>query len=230
MWRFSREEMARHTLDRIGEQQFTDGKVRKALQSLLANPPKRLLLLLRNTIGDDALTFPQLKASLQRTVETIFPSGAGPLPMPFPAGGSTKPDRTAGTEKAIPTKPAIGKSTYDEQYHLQGKPQQVVDLYRHLDAFCLSLHPNIRRDYTKFYIGYKYIRTFCSVRIQRRSVKVWTRLKYDEISNPPSFARDVSGIGHWGSGDTELTIRSESELPEAERLIRLAFEKAQRNG
>ena len=197
-------------------------------EPIFANPPKKLLLLLRHTLGDETLTFPQLKASLHRTVEAGFFSGA--VPMPSPIGGSAKPDRTAAPKKTPPTKPAISKSTYDEPYHLQGKPQQLVNLYRQLDTFCLSLHPDIQRNYSKLYIGYKYIHTFCCLRIQSHSLKAWLHLKYEEIANPPSFARDVSRIGHWGTGDTELIIRSESEIPEAQRLIRLAFEKAQRNG
>jgi predicted type IV restriction endonuclease len=39
MWRFSRDEMVKGTLDALGEQTFTDGKVRKALQALMVNPP-----------------------------------------------------------------------------------------------------------------------------------------------------------------------------------------------
>jgi predicted transport protein len=49
-------------------------------------------------------------------------------------------------------------------------------------------------------------------------------LKFTQISNPPSFARDVSNIGHWGRGDVELRISNRSETDEAADLIRRSFD------
>ncbi len=43
LWRFSSEEMVKGTLDSLGEETFTDGKVRKAMGNLLTDPPRVLL-------------------------------------------------------------------------------------------------------------------------------------------------------------------------------------------
>jgi len=45
-----------------------------------------------------------------------------------------------------------------------------------------------------------------------------------ELEYPPSFARDVSSIGHWGSGDLELGINNRSQIQETLILIRESFE------
>jgi hypothetical protein len=47
--------MAKGILDEIGEQVFTTGRVRKALDKLFIEPPNSLIRLIRSTIGDDTI-------------------------------------------------------------------------------------------------------------------------------------------------------------------------------
>ena len=64
--RFSRDAMARGLLDEIGEQVFTTGKIRKALDKLFMEPPNTLIRLIRSTIGDDTIKPMQVKKALKR--------------------------------------------------------------------------------------------------------------------------------------------------------------------
>jgi len=64
--RFSRDAMAKGLLDEIGEQIFTTGKVRKALDKLFMNPPNTLIRLIRSTIGNDSIKPTQVKEALKR--------------------------------------------------------------------------------------------------------------------------------------------------------------------
>jgi len=48
--RFSRDAMARGVLDKIGEQVFTTGKIRKALDKLFIDPPNSLIKLIRSML------------------------------------------------------------------------------------------------------------------------------------------------------------------------------------
>jgi predicted transport protein len=54
---------------------------------------------------------------------------------------------------------------------------------------------------------------------------VWLKLKYARLENPPTFARDVSHIGHWGVGDVELAIRSVENLGSALPLIQQSYDE-----
>jgi len=38
--------------------------------------------------------------------------------------------------------------------------------------------------------------------------------------------RDVSGIGHWGTGDLEVNLRNVSELERVKELIALSYERS----
>ncbi|HOM16963.1 MAG TPA: type I restriction enzyme HsdR N-terminal domain-containing protein [Thermoguttaceae bacterium] len=232
MWLFSREEMAENTLDAIGEQKFTDSKVRKALQTLLANPPKKLLFLLKQAVGDGTLKFPQIKESLARIMQhESWLAGVESLPSVSPKASSAKPDRSEGARKAWQSRRTDrpdkkGARIYDEQFHLKGKPPEIVALYHQLDQFCMELDPGmISKIPRKLYIGYQYHgHNVCCVGLGR-ILKIWLQVRYSDISDPPSFVRDVSTISHWGIGDTEVRIKDSSQLSEAKSLIRLVFEK-----
>ena len=230
MWRFSCEEMARGTLDALGEQTFTDGKVRKALQILMADPPRPFLNMVRTATGDDNLAPQRIKESLTRIGSE---TSASETSMGFagsagvdPAVPGQKP-RSSGAKKAWETRRAKkGESVYNEAHHLTDKPQEAVSLYRVINRFCMSLADSgISRRYMAKTINYQYgKRCFCSVHVLHGGLKVWLQLKYKQVDNPPAFARDVTNIGHWGPGDMELRIANRTEFDEAADLIRRSFE------
>ncbi len=45
------------------------------------------------------------------------------------------------------------------------------------------------------------------------------------IANLPSIARDVSDIGHYGTGDLEITVASAQDLEAAKEFINAAYQK-----
>src|SRR6266481_2538309 len=70
--RFSREEMAKGTLDVWGEQIFTDGKIRKALHHLITDPPNSLLKLVRRESGDSSIRPQTIRESLGRVLLALL--------------------------------------------------------------------------------------------------------------------------------------------------------------
>ena len=65
---------------------------------------------------------------------------------------------------------------------------------------------------------------FCCVELQKSGIKVYLKLKYSRLENLPSFARDVSGVGHYGVGDLQLAISNLAQIEEATPLIRKFLE------
>ena len=236
LWRFSSEEMAKGTLDALGEQTFTDGKVRKALHALLINPPRSLLNLLRSESGDENLSPQRIRDSLSRIASE---PGAGASSILFAgpnrvaSGGIARESVSLNVAQARRTlttraKAKKGESPYDEVHHLAGISQEVISLYRAIDRICMSFDPSrTARRFLAKSINYELDnRCFCSLHVCRGGLRVWLQLKFDRIQNPPPFARDVSHIGHWGTGDVELRISNRLEL-EAAELIRNSFDAIQ---
>ena len=225
MWRFSSDEMVAGTLDTLGEQTFTDGKVRKALKTIMSDPPRTFLNLLRSASGDDNLEPRSIKESLSRIAGEAI---TDKISNSTKGESAIKPSaRHQGAKKAWETRRAKkGESLYDEAHHISGKAQEAIELYRAVDHLCLSFSSDsISKRYLAKSINYEHNkRCFCSIHILQSGIRMWLRLKYDRIETPPSFARDVSNIGHWGTGDVELHISNRSELDEAADIIRSSFD------
>jgi predicted transport protein len=54
---------------------------------------------------------------------------------------------------------------------------------------------------------------------------LFVKLNPKETTAPPNLSRDVSAIGHYGTGDLELSIRSSEDLDSVKHLIELAYQK-----
>jgi predicted transport protein len=213
--RFSKDAMARGVLDEIGEQVFTRGKIRKALDRLFADPPLTLVRLVRSSLGDESIRPAQVKEIIPKlwtqSPEIEIPS--------TPAAGSAAIKSQA--------KPARGRD-YGEGHHLKGKPREVLELFETIDKFCKELSPlTVQRRYLAKYVSYSDRETiFCCVHLLKSGLRVWLKLVYSDLQNPPEYVRDVSNVGHWGTGDVEIGIDNLEKLEVAKSLIKQSFEKS----
>jgi len=212
--RFCREAMAKGVLDQIGEQVFTTGKVRKILDRLFQNPPANLIRIVRSTLSDESIKPIQVKEALKRL---WTPSSEVEI---TPVGTVTE-------SFAQPKRTHQRKTDYEEEHHTKGNPNEVIELYRSLDKFCRELEPaTIQRKYLGKYVRYnrgKHI--FCCVHLQKSGLRVWLKLHYSHLDNPPDYVRDVSRIGHWGVGDVEIVVDSLEKLQSSKSLIKRSFEE-----
>jgi predicted type IV restriction endonuclease/predicted transport protein len=232
MWRFSQEEMAKGTLDALGEQTFNDSKVRKALDVIMLDAPRNLLNLVRDVVQDEQMTPQRIKESLARIWARNIDSPATVASESAAAAADFKRSATGGdrggTELPEGRRPKATRTStpYDEAYHTDGKPKEVLELYRAVDRFCLALKPGeIERHCVAMTINYRCQRAiFCCVELQKGGMRVCLKLKYGRLVNPPEFARDVSNIGHYGVGDVQLAISNLTQLETATPLIRMSLE------
>ena len=116
---------------------------------------------------------------------------------------------------------------YGEEFHTRGKSQKNIELFNSIDKFCLDIDPpNVQRSCHKKYIKYSHSgKIFCSLHLWNSLIRIWLKLKYNDLNNPPNCVRDVTNIGHWGVGDVEVAIDSFVELETAKSLIQKSFDK-----
>ncbi|HUT28286.1 MAG TPA: DUF5655 domain-containing protein [Sedimentisphaerales bacterium] len=215
--RFSRDAMAAGLLDEIGEQVFTTGKVRKALDRLFAEGPGTLIRLIRSRIGDESIKPGQVKSALKR----LWNRTAEGEPAHMEKSGAQATERQARGRRGI---------DYGESHHVDGQPQEVVELFRSVDKFCRELDPaNVERRYLSKSVNYSHGKhIFCCVHLRKSGLRVWLKLKYSDLHNPPDYVRDVSDIGHWGAGDVEIAIDKLERLGVAEHYIKQSFDANRR--
>jgi predicted transport protein len=136
---------------------------------------------------------------------------------------STKdPVMVAAGKKAALTR-ATGTYTFEE--HLEGKPEKIEELILELNEYILDLDAAIERSPKKFYIAYRISQNIVCMEIQKQNIKLYLKLQPSDVENPPSIYRDVSKIGHYGTGDVEFTIKSQKDIDSVKPFIDLAYRK-----
>ena len=142
------------------------------------------------------------------------------------SGGKATEGSFAAKRASKPRRGKQPKSEYSESHHLAGKPQEAIELYRAVDRFCLSLKPGeVEKHFLAKYVSYtSSSQNFCSLHILQGGLRLWVKLKYKDLDDPPSFVRDVSKVGHWGLGDVEIGVSNQSHLELATKMINLSFQ------
>ena len=215
--RLSRDSMAVGLLDKLGTEIFTTSKVRKSLDRLFSEASPSLIRLIRKTMTDSSVTPSQITHALHRIWDA---STVAPPPV------------VAAPQAIKRLKPPLqGRAAaYTEGHHIEGKPNEVVELYRGLDRFCQDLAPGrVTRAYRAKYVSWSLDKAiFCCAHLQQGGLRVWVKISPKALDSSASFARDVSKIGHWGVGDVELTVNSVNRLEDAESFIQKSFENTVR--
>lgn len=116
-------------------------------------------------------------------------------------------------------------ATYAFEEHLEGKQKAIQSLIHNIREYILGLDPAIEEIPKKFYVAYKISQNIVCMWAQSNHVKLFVKLKASDIKAPPKSYRDVTNIGHYGTGDSEFTISSDSEFEEIKSYIELAYNK-----
>jgi predicted transport protein len=122
-------------------------------------------------------------------------------------------------------KAAITRLTgsYNVEQHFQGKPEHIRELSQAIREFITGLDTAIEEVPKKYYIAYKISQNIACMCIEKRQVTIYLKLNPKTISPPLQIVRDVTRIGHAGTGDTEVSIGSEADLQAAKPLIEKAY-------
>ena len=122
-------------------------------------------------------------------------------------------------------KKSAGKEKTVAEY-LEGAKPLLRDLYVELEAFLLALGEDVQRKTLKNYFAFQRIKNFACVEVhpQKEKLLIYAKTDFDTIRIDPEFMRDVRKIGHFGTGDLELTIRTADELEIAKPILIKSYE------
>jgi predicted transport protein len=102
----------------------------------------------------------------------------------------------------------------------------VRDRYEALKAFMEALGDDVTVSVLKYYVAFKRLGNFACVYITptKKEITVWVKLDPSTIPKEENFTKDVSGIGHYGTGDLAIFIRNDEDLEKAKPLIVRSYE------
>lgn len=103
---------------------------------------------------------------------------------------------------------------------------KLTDLYEAVKANLVSFGDDVQVKMLKLYVAFKRIKNFASVEVQANQERllVFVKVDPDSISLEDGFTRDVRQIGHWGTGDLEITLRSIDDLEKAKPLLEKSYQ------
>jgi predicted transport protein len=124
-------------------------------------------------------------------------------------------------------KAAISKATgvYTFEQHIEGKPEKIRDMVFELKEFIMDLDSAMEEVPKKFYVAYKISQNIACMEVKKQKVVLWLKLNPKELKSLPAIARDVSEIGHYGTGDLQVTVSSEDDIGIAKEYISMAYRK-----
>lgn len=131
-------------------------------------------------------------------------------------------EETAETPK---TSSRTSGSTVTEK--LAKASTEVKDRFESLKAFAQALGDDVEIKTLKNYFAFKRIKNFASIEVhpQTSKIVVFAKSDFKNVHLEESFTRDVRNIGHFGTGDLEITIGSDDELERAKPLIVRSYEE-----
>ncbi|MFI9548924.1 DUF5655 domain-containing protein [Streptomyces sp. NPDC052016] len=93
-----------------------------------------------------------------------------------------------------------------------------------VEEVLLGLGDGITRVQRKTYCAYQRLRNFaCVCPPQQAKLLVYLKADPQEVDLVPGFTRDVTVLGHHGTGDLEVQLRTERDLERAQDLFRLSY-------
>jgi predicted transport protein len=153
-------------------------------------------------------------------LEDVFQKAVSATPE-LPVSGKN-PVMVAAGKKA-----AISKATgiYSFEQHIEGKPEKIRAIVFDLTEFIMNLDSAMEEVPKKFYVAYKISQNIVCMEVKKQKVILYLKLNPKELKSLPDIARDVSNIGHYGTGDLELTVNSVEDIEIAKDYIVNAYKK-----
>ena len=109
----------------------------------------------------------------------------------------------------------------DDHPALAGAIRPLFDeLRRRVQNLDAGVHEEVRKQY----IAYKGATNFLEVVPLVSELKLYLDIAKDELDDPHDLARDVTAVGHWGTGSVEVRLKTADQLEDVMDLIRQAFE------
>jgi predicted transport protein len=141
-------------------------------------------------------------------IELVHSTSAGALPEPQERGKGA----------------AVGTATKDVEEALAATSPELRDLFHALQAFLLALGDDVSVKRLKLYFAFRRLKNFACVEVQKGKLLIHARLDPDSVKLEEGFTRDMRSVGHYGTGDLQITLTRPQDLERAKELLVRAYE------
>jgi predicted transport protein len=168
--------------------------------------PRNIELIRYKLFGDDLLLLELVNAQSVPDATTVKPP---------PDDGVTEPEKpkAAGKDKSLEEQLALASA-------------QIRELYEQVSGYLMTLGDDVQEKRLKLYTAFRRLKNFVCVIAYPNRLLMTLKLDPASITFEDGFSRDVSDVGHWGTGDVELTLRTLADLDRAKPLLERSYAEA----
>jgi uncharacterized protein with ParB-like and HNH nuclease domain/predicted transport protein len=117
--------------------------------------------------------------------------------------------------------------TLDDHPALAGA---IRPLFDELRKRVLNLDAGVHEEARKQYIAYRLTTNFVEVVALANELKLYLDIAITELNDPNGLCRDVTSVGHWGTGGVEVRLAALGQLEDVMALVRQSFERQGEEG
>lgn len=161
---------------------------------------------------------------MNRNIELIRYRRYGDEFLLFELVNATASTTTATSAVSTAARSATNDRTVSD--NIVRADEELRDRYEAVRAYLLALGDDVQEKTLKMYVAFKRIKNFACVEVltARRCLLVYVKVNPDIVQLENGFTRDVRQIGHFGTGDLEITISSDDDFEKAKPLLIKSYE------
>lgn len=120
--------------------------------------------------------------------------------------------------------PATGQRTIEVR--MQEASTDIQNLFAKIKDYALALGDDVQTKTLKDYIAFKRIKNFLCLEVHptAKKISVYVKADLETIDLEDGFTRDVTNIGHFGTGNLELTLYQNSDFEKAKAYIEASYD------
>ena len=125
-----------------------------------------------------------------------------------------------------PAASTLAMKTHADQ--IASASPELLALFEQTRSFILAQGDDIIEKPLKLYVAFRRLKNFvCLSMTSKHDPRIILTLKLDPVTVEPEtgFLRDVTNIGHWGTGDLEVVLRKTADLEKAKAQIERAYQE-----
>jgi len=110
--------------------------------------------------------------------------------------------------------------------YLADADRPLANLYADLEAFLMGLGDDVVQKELQFYFAFKRIKNFACLEVkpQLHVIRLYLKVDPSSVALAEGFTRDVRNVGHFGTGDLEVTLKNHDDFERAKDLIIQSYE------
>ena len=139
-----------------------------------------------------------------------------------PDATAVKPAPTSASSAEHETSKPVGKDRSLTENLALATPEIRV-LYEQTTSLLLSLGDDVQQKGLKLYTAFRRLKNFACVIAYPNRLLITLKLDPGTVTFEEGFSRDVSQVGHWGTGDVELCLLGPLDLQRAQPLLERSY-------